>query len=412
MSLFNLKDIRYIKNDTRNFTQVSKRYDSNVYRYPIDVGNTDKGHYMMIHINVQQKSRFQANIDEQNVPSIFKSPNRTGGPNNVGGYFENVVGSLISGGSNVISRAAQEVQFDGASKTTQTIYNLSETTRKFATGAEKLLPDTFKDIIRGSASSVSSLNNVNFLRTIKRTTDSIALYMPSTLAYTHNQQYNQLEMAGENAAFFGAQASILADAFNGKLTAEDVGRNLTPFLAQAVSGLVSGILGQNSTQAIFTGVTGLVQNPLMELIYSRPEFRTFRFDFMFNPRSEIEAKQVYDIIERLKFHQAPEVAQGTAGYFLVPPSEFDIEFYYNGIENPNIPKISTCVLRSIDVDYAPGGFQAYEIPGEDYPSPGRTGSPVSIRMSLSFQETEIVTKGDLQGNRSALERAQTEIGPG
>jgi hypothetical protein len=33
-------------------------------------------------------------------------------------------------------------------------------------------------------------------------------------------------------------------------------------------------------------------------------------------------------------------------------------------------------------------------------------------MSLGFEETEIVTKGNLEGNRSLLERAQTEVGPG
>jgi hypothetical protein len=378
---------------------------------------------MIIHINVQEKSRYQANLDGQNIPSVFRSANRTGGASNLGGYFENVVGSLITGGSNAINNAVAEVEFanysiaegfDGPSKTSQNLYNIAKSVQTTAGSIEKSLPKEVRDFIGGAASSVSTLNNVNFLRTIKRTTDSIALYMPNTLAFTHNQNYRQLELGGENAAFFGAGASIITDAINGRLSAQDIGRNLTPFVAQRVlqSRLASSLLGQNSAQAIFTGVTGLVQNPMMELIYTSPSFRNFRFDFMFHPRSEVESKQVYDIIERLKFHQAPEIAQGTAGYFLIPPSEFDIEFYYNGIQNPNIPKISTCVLKTVDVDYAPGGFQTYEVPGEDYPYPGRTGSPVSIRMSLGFEETEIVTKGNLEGNRSLLERAQTEVGPG
>jgi hypothetical protein len=76
---------------------------------------------------------------------------------------------------------------------------------------------------------------------------------------------------------------------------------------------------------------------------------------------------------------------------MIPPSEFDISFYYNGELNPNIPKISTCVMESMDVDYAPNGFSAYEVPGESAKM-GRTGMPVAIRMSLQFKETEIMTK--------------------
>jgi hypothetical protein len=99
------------------------------------------------------------------------------------------------------------------------------------------------------------------------------------------------------------------------------------------------------------------------------------------------------------FHQAPEILPGSSGYFLVPPSEFDIEFYYAGALNVNIPKVSTCVLTGIDVDYAPNGWAAYEIPGK-YPTVGGTGMPVGIKMSLDFKETSIVTKASQQFNRT------------
>jgi hypothetical protein len=109
--------------------------------------------------------------------------------------------------------------------------------------------------------------------------------------------------------------------------------------------------------------------------------------------------EVSKLISRLRFHQAPEVAPNSGGFFLVPPSEFDIKFMYNGKENPNIPKISTCVLQSIDVDYAPNGFSAYEVPGESA-SEGRTGMPVAIRLSLNFKETEILTKASFYGDNT------------
>jgi len=95
----------------------------------------------------------------------------------------------------------------------------------------------------------------------------------------------------------------------------------------------------------------------------------------------------------LRFHQAPEIKQNTGGFFLIPPSEFDISFMYNGKVNPNMDAISTCVLTNIAVDYTPKGFHAYESIGSiDNPELGKTGMPVGIGLSLSFMETQIITK--------------------
>ena len=70
-------------------------------------------------------------------------------------------------------------------------------------------------------------------------------------------------------------------------------------------------------------------------------------------------------------------------------------------EHPNIPPISTCVLVSMDVNYAPNGFTAYEVPGGNVPSLGRTGMPVAIQVTLQFQETTYLTKVDFRNDRSS-----------
>ena len=129
----------------------------------------------------------------------------------------------------------------------------------------------------------------------------------------------------------------------------------------------------------------------MEVIYSSPEFRSFRFDFMFYPRNRVEAKEVRNIIQRIQFHQAPELKNDGSSLLLIPPSQFDIKFYYSGKQNLNVPQIGNCVLKSIQVNYAPNGWSAYEVPGEET-SVGGTGMPVGIEMTLSFQEVEYLTK--------------------
>jgi len=405
MALFTLADIGFNRNKEKDRSfdlgniNLNEKYRKNLLRYPIDVGNTDKAHYMVIHVNQQEKTIYKAELDDNTLPTIHQ--NRIG--------LTAKTGALTTGGIAGLGIDAAKTAADRATEAFQNQVNALD--QKFdgrLSGIKDYVASSFTsalnnevanyafNAIGGAAKEAESmlgkLDNASYLRRIKRTTDSIALYMPNTLNFQQRQGYNTLAQGGENAQFYGAGASIINDAVRGSINAEQLGRNLTPFIAERLANRLSGVLGQNSTAGIFASAIGGVQNPRLELIYTSPEFRSFIFDFMFYPRDEKEALEVQHIIERLRFHQAPEIMTGTAGYFLVPPSEFDIEFYYNGEINPNIPKISTCVLTSLDVDYAPKGFHTFEVPNQNIASKGGTGMPFAIRMQLSFQETEIMTK--------------------
>lgn len=339
MALFNLTNIK-IENIPDGFVSdrfVGSQYDYYTYRYPIDLGSPDKAHYMVIHINEQTKTQFPSRTTSD-VPSVIENQQKF-----------------------------------GAKTALQSITNDAKELTKYIT--EKAQVD--QSVI---------LDNQKSVRTIRRTTDTIALYMPDTLNFTHNQQYSTASMQGLAAILSGASETYK------KLQSGDVKGavgNIASFLGRQGA---NALFGEGAGAAAFQSLTGLVVNPQLELVYSSPEFRSFRFDFMFYPRSSAEAKEVQNIISRLRFHQAPEIKQGTGAFFLVPPSEFDIKFYYNGRENENIPKISTCILTTIDTDYAPNGWASYEKPGEFNPSVGGTGMPVAIRLSLGFQEVEFMTK--------------------
>jgi hypothetical protein len=396
MALFNLTDIAYkkLQTDNRSFAGFSNglsNYNPNLLRYPADLGNTDKGHYMMIHVHVQDKTSYVSNLDRNDPKSAIhksrESLRAQTGATNLGGSGKMIVdqvtdlfGKAVGTAKNIVESIVPE-----------------QVSSKIADLGEKLTPAAVTDFSKGAREGVGPLNGTNFLRTTKRTTDSIALYMPDTLAFTDNQTYNQMELGGELASLGSAGISILADAASGdKFDAQALGKNASPFIGNFIANKLSGILGPNSTRAAVATLFGAVKNPQLELIYSSPEFRSFAFEFMFYPRSEKEAQEVQKIVQRLRFHQAPEILTGSAGYFMVPPSEFDIEFYYNGQVNPNIPKISTCALTSISIDYAPNGFRAYEVPGQNSPTMGATGMPVGMRVNLSFRELEIMTKFNYQ----------------
>ena len=390
MALFNLTDIVFnaAKGATGPLSALATtRFGINTYKYPTDLGSIDKAHYIIININEQARTQFPGTRDFSAKPSIVSNFQRSGvsaqGVGLVATPFGRELGQV---GSQLLGQAAgflnsvgtgPNATFGGSGALDQTVQVLSSG----AAGG-----------LEFAQQSVSNLfQNPQFTRTVRRITDTVCLYMPDTLAFSYNQSYDTPTLGGTPLAALMAGGASTLDAFrlnkdNPRGLANALGKNLSPFIAS----MLMNTTGTGKT--IFAASTGVVQNPMLEILYSSPSFRTFRFDFMLYPRSEKEALEVQNIIDRLRFHQAPEVLKQGNGFFLVPPSEFDITFMYNGKENPNIPKISTCVLESIDTDYSPGGpFSAYEIPGQSA-TKGGTGMPVGIRLSLQFKETEIITK--------------------
>jgi|694.fasta_scaffold00325_81 hypothetical protein len=403
MALFGFSDISFDKGQTKRgplAKLVGSEFERTTLRYPLDVGNYDKAHYVVFYVRQQKTTSL--------TKRFVGSEKFTSDVTNVGAA--GVIDAIKAGGD-IPSKALNAVK-NGAinaasgfigkitSGITGGINNLfAQKGGGFTPNAEesqKLIDTSIKRITEKGL-------NINF-KTTALTTDAIALYMPDTLNYSYSQSYDQLSLGSEFAGqVFAAGQSAYEDYKKtgdlGKLGAslqKSGGENVKQILGEGLGSL----LNSQQTAAAFLARTGRVVNPMLEMIYKSPNFRTFQFDFTFYPRDEREALEVQKILERLRFHQAPEILKGDKGSetsgFLVPPSEFDIKFYYAGGENPNIPQIATCVLTTIDINYAPNGFSAYEVPGENKPSLGRTGMPVAIQATLQFQETTYLTKEDFR----------------
>ena len=396
-----------------------KKYDHNTLKYPLDIGSADKGHYMVIHINTQTKTQFDTSGFAGENPTVVDNMRNLvalRGQVNAGGAFQTgrqVVGSIGSIASSGISSAAA-----AANKYSSNLSGISNLASSVASGTSNFISglpggqtaigaakNVTAAVSAASQTITSASKNINgeqFLRTTKRTVDSITLYMPDTLNFDYRQNYDELKLGSGLGGLTSGAASIY-DAFN--TSASKGGQTAAPFIAS----YVLGNFGEYG-RALSAGALGVVQNPMLELLYSHPNFRTFVFDFMLYPRDEKEALEVQKILERLRFHQAPEIKDGSYGYFLIPPSEFDIKFYYNGRINENIDKISTCVLENIIVNYAPSGFTAYESLGQNSPKLGSTGMPVAIQLTLMFKEAQILTKESYMPEMDLGRRAAAAAG--
>lgn len=235
----------------------------------------------------------------------------------------------------------------------------------------------------GSAIAVADLD-VGAKTTSKQTLAYINLYMPETLSFINQQDFDAVSLTeamglagrlSQPGSTFGAE-NLLAIAADSGIT--DSTNKYRDFYLQ-----------KNAGYAL---------NPQLEILYTGPKNREFVFSFKFTPRSTDEANEVWGIIRTLRYHAAPEYSFEKGSYnsrHIVPPSQFGISFWVypkegaqNGSpeENTNLPRIGQCVLTNVDVNYAPTGkFATFT-----------DGMPVEIQMQLTFTETVILTKQDIK----------------
>ena len=170
----------------------------------------------------------------------------------------------------------------------------------------------------------------------------------------------------------------------------DIGKTVLPTEAVAMVLGAAGI--ETSAEAILARKEGIVPNSNLELLFSGPTLRQFGFVYKLSPRSESEATIVNQILRFFKQGMAARKQSSAAGglnggrsYFLGTPNVFRLQYRTSDNEAiKGINRIKTCALTGTSVNYTPEGtFASYE-----------KGQPVSILLSLNFQELEPIYDTD------------------
>jgi len=240
----------------------------------------------------------------------------------------------------------------------------------------------------GGAFAGAVIGQIDLTRKTRRAAGSIALYMPDTVNQTVVNDYDQVSLtqalgtaglimqAGGSLVEGIAQAAISENVSLGQTLGSAAGAEVAGALAEK-----TGAFGQGITDVLLFSA-GYAQNPQVELLFKTIQNREFLFDFKFVPRNKKEAEVIIKIIQAFRFFAAPEIPSVGQGRYFVPPSEFDIQFMVGEKPNPNLPRLATCVLQGIDVNYGSAGqWTAFE-----------DGMPVEISMQLRFKEVEIMHK--------------------
>ena len=233
----------------------------------------------------------------------------------------------------------------------------------------------------------------------------IFLPMPANLATGYSHGYNAESLGPE-----GAVAAQAGGAVAGKIRKGD--RSVSSLVDQITSGTdVKGVIAGAASKALTAaenipiasdlgganivkgalGGAGIARNPFQALIYDAPAMREHSFSWKLVARNYKESQSIYDIVRVLKYHAAP--GRGTPGQvagqsvFLSYPDQFDVDFHYDDF----LYNMAPSVLKSISVNYHPDGPMYHT-------SQDGKKAPVSVQLELSFQETSIITRGDIQSS--------------
>lgn len=261
-----------------------------------------------------------------------------------------------------------------------------------------------------------------------KTLSTISLYLPDSLLTEYDSDYTSIELTSTFGAF-----GYLSNALSDQKIKDGVSQ---AYRGQGISNLMSSEIGKGVLAQMAGAVTGgtalyqqalkQVPNPQLQLLYKGISLRHFQFEFIFTPSSSQEADAVDQIIKTFIHYSLPETV-GPQKMYLKPPQIFKIKFAYTGdqgalsqvtnvltntitqalgtqlsgvfgpsaqnknnlitnaTKNAKIFEIKDCVLKNVQLDYAPNGWAAYQ-----------DGFPIQTRMSLTFEEMSIQTKDDVK----------------
>ena len=214
---------------------------------------------------------------------------------------------------------------------------------------------------------------------------SITLPIPSQISDTNSTKFGESSLN----SFYAAAISRTLD-ITGASTAEEfvksIGTGAVDAAKVAGSPEVAAIvrlftaqqaistLGANvSFDQLFARTTGSIINPNMELLFSGPSLRNFKFQFKMTPREQPEAEACKKIIRKFKKSMSPV---GGNNIFLDTPNIFKLSYMTGNQKHKFLNKFKLCALTDMSVNYTgEGNYATYD-----------EGAPVSMIMDLSFTE--------------------------
>jgi hypothetical protein len=234
------------------------------------------------------------------------------------------------------------------------------------------LENADRPIIRFSVNDGNDTYNVNFA-------------CPNGVSFNDGAQFNEMSLTLMGGAM-GDTTQTMKENFFGNtqsISAEDI-------LRVATDAIVPGNYSQFATKNI--------TNPNTNLAFTGNNVRSFAFNFKMIATSDDESKTIRFINSIFRKYTYGKRSRDESSLRLEFPPYWNIKFYdsvgdsYN--ENRFIPKIYACYLTQVETTFNSDANVFFN-----------DGAPLSLDMSLQFQEVRALARNDIE----ALEPVSTKI---
>jgi hypothetical protein len=271
----------------------------------------------------------------------------------------------------------------------------------------------------------------------KKTDKVIQLYMPDSINMAYDNSYDAVSVQSLIGKYLAAGGTWeeLSKNYNNSNRNTILGKTSDSAFKTSTSKnalALATALSKNSEFGKYSDIllkgAGYSINPMLQMVYKGIGIRSFQLEFTFTPRTKTEAQNVKNIIDTFKFHSLPQIDTGSfsGGMFLIPPSIFNVSFiskkaggvsglasalaggsnvgsaigsFIDGVktvggsdginsdENLFLYKVGDCVLKNVQIDFAPNGWVAHA-----------DGAPVQTKLTLQFSEMEIIDRTRFTNN--------------
>jgi hypothetical protein len=153
-----------------------------------------------------------------------------------------------------------------------------------------------------------------FKKSPLQTADKVLLPIPQKISEANRQTYNSTTLGPEvEAALTG---SVIGSGNQGnRIDLADIAIRLAEnaaldYTSQALNKLGGTNLSRN---AILSATSGVIYNPMMEVLYDGPQFRTFNYQFLLFAKSADDAKNIFKIVRFFQQASAPSTGGAVSG---------------------------------------------------------------------------------------------------
>jgi hypothetical protein len=234
---------------------------------------------------------------------------------------------------------------------------------------------------------------------------TIRLPLPANLSADYNPTYGEENLGVAGGALKAGDRAIYGNSDISGMAA--AGGALAGLAGAAVKGGVDKLINAAETAAGGSGfgaaalkvAGGIAQNPHKIVLFTGVDFRTHQFSWKLSPRNREESDLIKYIVNMFTYYSHPEYVSG--GLFFKYPEFFEISFRHPEY----LFQFQPCVCTDVRVNFHGQGFPAY-VRNSDGSGPP---APAEVEFSLTFKETEIITKDFLNRERipiGAGERSQ------